>query len=379
MVPPAAIPAVNFGRAADFSLGVEEELLLVDPVSHELDDSAVDVLARFSVPRSEGFASPDTYAAMVELATPICTDAAQALGSLTALREGLRATGATAIGAGLHPTAAFGEVTHYPLPRYQFIAAEMRGILLRTPTAALHVHVGMPDAQTAIRAFNGLRTWLPLLQALAANSPFWHGRDSGLASARAQLFRGFPRSEIPPAFASFDEYADRVGALAAAGELPDYTYLWWDIRPHPVLGTIELRAMDSQASLRSVAGLAALVHGLAGHAAQEQGRSPFLRAEPRDVLMESSFRAARDGLDATLWHDGALRPAVEVARAALALARPHARELGSEGALEEVERLLAEGNGAARQRAAHDRGGLPALLDHLVEETAHAAQPSVLA
>jgi carboxylate-amine ligase len=223
----------------------------------------------------------------------------------------------------------------------------------------------MPDADSAIRACNGLRMHLPLLQALAANSPFWHGRDSGLASARAQVFRGFPRSEIPPAFGSFDEYAERADALVKAGELPDYTYLWWDIRPHPVLGTVEVRAMDSQSSLHTVAGLAALVHSLARRAAAQPG--PW---ERRDVLMESSFRAARDGLDATLWHDGALRPAREVARDAVELARPHARELGSDAALDEVERLLREGNGAARQRAAYARGGLRDVLAHLAGETA---------
>src|SRR5687767_4085675 len=113
----------------------------------------------------------------------------------------------------------------------------MRGLLARTPTCALHVHVGMPDAEAAIRAYNGLRDHLPLFQALAANSPFWHGRDSGFASARSQVFRAFPTSEIPEAFSSFDEYADRIERTVVAGGLPDYSYLWWDLRPHPALGT----------------------------------------------------------------------------------------------------------------------------------------------
>src|SRR5205085_1949212 len=117
----------------------------------------------------------------------------------------------------------------------------------------------------------------PLLQALAANSPFWHGRDSGLASARAEVFRAFPSSEIPPAFGSYDEYAEHIEVLAAAGALRDYTYLWWDIRPHPVLGTVEVRAMDSQSSLSIAAGLAALVHGLARRAVEEPG--PWERRE----------------------------------------------------------------------------------------------------
>src|ERR1700749_3135898 len=214
----AAIPSVNFGLSPDFSLGVEEELLLVDRATHALDHGAVDVLGRMSVGEGDGGVHPDYYAAMIELSTPICSDAAEAVTTLNALRTAARAVGATTIGAGLHPTGAFGDVIPYPAPRYRLIADEMRGLQARTPTCALHVHVGMPDEEAAIRAFNGLREHLPLLQALAAQSPFLHGRDSGLASARAQLFRGLPRSEIPMAFDSFDHYADSVEALAAAGE-----------------------------------------------------------------------------------------------------------------------------------------------------------------
>ena len=360
----AAIPAVNFGGTADFALGIEEELLLVDPVTKALEHSAVDVLARLSLSPAEGAAYPETYSAIVELASPVCADVPDAVGCLAASRERLRAADATTIGAGLHPGGAFGDAAHYPSERYRLIAEEMRGLLARTPTCALHVHVGMPDGEAAIRACNGLRSHLPLLQALAANSPFWHGRDSGLASARAQVFRAFPTSEIPAAFASFDEYAERVETLAAAGGLPDYSFLWWDVRPHPVLGTVEVRAMDSQSSLGNVAGLAALVHGLAHHATESRG--PW---EDREVLMESSFRAARDGLDATLWYEDALRPVAEIARDAIQLARPYVRGLGSEGALEEVERMLVDGNGAIRQRAAFEHGGLPVVLARLAEAT----------
>ena len=372
----AAISAVNFGAAADFLLGVEEELLLVNPVTYALEHSAVDVLGRLSVPPVDGAAYPETYAGLVELASPPCAGASDVVASLAVLRGHLRAVGATAIGAGLHPDGAFGDVVHFPSERYRLIAAEMRGLLARTPTCALHVHVGMPDAEAAIRACNGLRAHLPLLQALAANSPFWHGRDSGLASARAQVFRAFPSSEIPPAFGSFDEYAERVETLTAAGGLPDYTFLWWDIRPHPMLGTVEVRAMDSQSSLRNVAGIAALVHALARRAAEERG--PW---EHRDVLMESSFRAARDGLDATLWHDGALQPVTDVARATVQLARPYACELGSDAALDEIERVLVEGNGAVRQRAAFARGAMHAVLAELADETAQleGAVPSAAA
>jgi carboxylate-amine ligase len=361
----APIGAPRFGTEADFAIGVEEELILVEPVTNGLWHHAAQILERMPEMPQTGEAKPDTYAAMVELATAVLRDAGQSARALSELRARLRAAGATTIGAGIHPTGTFGDVVHFDAPRYAHIVEQVRGLLSRTPTAALHVHVGMPDAETAIRVCNGLREQLPLLQALAANSPFWHGRDSGLATARAVLFRGYPNSEIPRTFSSYEDYATTVESVVAAGELPDYTFLWWDIRPHPRMGTVEVRAMDSQSDLRSVAGLAALVHGLA-RAEVDRVPGDWMA---REALMESSFCASRDGLRARVPSDGSLRPAPEAARAALERARPYAAELGSADALEGVERILAEGNGADHQRAAHARGGMPALLELLVEET----------
>jgi carboxylate-amine ligase len=360
----AGLGAPRFGTEAAFAIGVEEELILVDEATHALAHRAAEVLER--VPDLQaGEAKPDTYAAMVELATAVLRDAGESARALSEMRALVRAAGATTIGAGLHPEGAYGDVVHFDAPRYHEIVDEVRGLLSRTPTAALHVHVGMPDAETAIRVCNALREQLPLLQALAANSPFWFGRDSGLATARAVLFRGFPRSEIPRAFSSYEDYAATVEGVVAAGELPDYTYLWWDIRPHPRLGTVEVRAMDSQSDLRSVAGLAALVHGLALAEVDAPRDSDWMA---REALMEASFCASRDGLQARVPVDGGLRPVPEAARDAMARARPYADELGAADALDGIERILAEGNGADRQRAAHARGGVPAMLAGLIDE-----------
>jgi glutamate---cysteine ligase / carboxylate-amine ligase len=361
----AGIGAPRFGTEAAFAIGVEEELILVDDETHALRHDAGAVLELMPDDARVGEAKPDTYAAMIELATPVLRDAGESARALSQLRALVRAADATTIGAGIHPESVLGDVIHYDAARYAEIVNQVRGLLSRTPTAALHVHVGMPDAETAIRVCNGLREQLPLLQALAANSPFWFGRDSGLATARAVLFRGFPRSEIPRAFSSYDDYAATVEGVVATGELPDYTYLWWDIRPHPRLGTVEVRAMDSQSDLRSVAGLAALVHGLALAEVDTPRDSDWMA---REALMEASFCASRDGLGARVPVDGGLRPVPEAARAAVARARPYADDLGAADALEGIERILAEGNGADRQRAAHARGGVPAMLAGLIDE-----------
>jgi carboxylate-amine ligase len=353
----------HFGLEADFALGIEEELLLVDERDFRPANIASDLVA--AVKPERGAITNDVYEALIESSTPVVASAPEGVEHLAHFRELLRDAGAAFIGAGMHPAAAFGDVIHVPLERYESIHREMRGLVARTPTAAVHVHVGMPDAETAIRVFNGLRAHLPLLQALAAHSPFWHGQDSGLASARALMFRAFPRSTIPPAFADWAEYEALVAWCLETAEVEDYTYLWWDIRPSPNLGTVEVRAMDAQSRLETVAGLAALIHALA--VACSEGNVE--RTPPTEALKESTFRAARDGVDATIWWRGAMRPIREVGADALELARPYARDLDGEDALEEIERVLREGGGADRMRAAHAAGGMPGLLARLADET----------
>ena len=353
----------RFGLEADFALGIEEELLLVDETDFGPANIASELVA--AVDPEQGSIMNDLYEALIETATPVVRTAPEGIEHLAAHRERLRDAGAAFIGGGLHPNAACGDVVRVPLERYEAIHREMRGLVSRTPTAAVHVHVGMPDPETAIAVFNRLRAHLPLLQALAAHSPFWHGADSGLASARAVTFRGFPRSTIPPAFNDWAEYEALVDWCVKAAEVADYSFLWWDIRPSPKLGTIEVRAMDSQSRLATVAGLAALIHGLAVACADGNEE----RMPPTEALKESSFRAARDGVDATIWWRGGMRPIREVGADALELARPYARDLDGEDALEEIERVLREGGGADRMRAAHAAGGMPGVLARLADET----------
>ncbi len=353
-----------FGHGPDFTIGVEEELLLVDPRTRELVHGSSEVIERMGV--EERAARHDIYEAQVELGSPVCRTAQDAVAAISDLHARVRDVGGTPLGAGIHPAAPFGEVVITDAERYRREEENLRGLVHRTPDCALHVHVGMPDPDTAVRAFNGLREHLPLLCALAANSPYWHGVDSGLSSARIVLRRGFPRVEAPRVFRDFEDYVDTVDAVLAAGELDDYTFIWWDIRLHPRLGTVEVRVMDGQSSLERVAAIAALVHGLAVREAE--GRTGGYRI--REELAETGFRASALGLAATLLDGGRMRPVPELAREAVDLARPYARELGSEGPLEGVERILREGSGADLQRSAHEAGGMDRVLDLLVEETA---------
>jgi carboxylate-amine ligase len=358
-----------FGERPDFTLGVEEELLLVDGDSHALArDSGrlVDALGRDSASVRH-----DIYEAQIELSSSVCRDVAEAVDELSSLRTALIGAGGTPMGAGIHPASEFGDVSIVRQPRYMEQQDYLGGVVDRTPDCALHVHVGMPGPDTAIRAYNGLREHLPLLHALAANSPFWHGADAHLASARFVLRRGFPRVEVPRAFRDFEDWERAIQPLLSAGDLPDYTYLWWDVRPHPNLGTVEVRVMDAQSSLSRVAGLAALVHGLAIHEALSPRRE-WLEREP---IEESIFWATSHGLAARLYSGGRLQTVPELARDAVEIARGHLRELGAEAPLDEIERILGDGGGADLQRRDYAEGGMDAVLRGLVAQTNPQADP----
>lgn len=356
-----------FGSRTPFALGIEDELLLVDSETLALvhnSTSAIDAVGE--IPAHEGQLAQETHAAIVECKSPVAMKASDAVSMIAQLRQRLVDSDRAIIAAGLHPSAAFGDSVVTDAKRYSNIATEMRGITDRGPMCATHVHVSMPDRETAISCYNGLRYYLPLLQALSANSPFWYGEDSGFASARSLVCRQFPRTVIPRAFASWDDYIELIEAWDRAADCANYTFLWWDIRPHPLLGSIELRAMDAQTNLRNTMALAALIQSLA-YAIANGAISP--PEQPTEVVSESSFRAARDGLEATIYWDGSLTPVRTIISETLAAVAPHARALNTEEELAEIERITSTGNGATVARAAYDRGGIRGVLTSLHERS----------
>ncbi len=212
----------------------------------------------------------------------------------------------------------------------------------------LHVHVGVSDPETAITVARGLALHLGELCALSASSPFWRGEPTGLASTRAQIFAGFPRAGPPPPLRDWEDFVSLVGHLEATGCIEDYTRIWWDVRPHPRLGTVETRMMDAVSRLDDAVALAAYVQCLVRHYSEidPPWRHPALVAENR-------WRAVRWGLDAQLidlGEDAPRRvPVARLVRRRLRALAPLARELGCEAELDEVRRILERGNGAMRQ------------------------------
>jgi carboxylate-amine ligase len=352
-----AEPEHRFGLSPPLTIGVEEELLLVD-ATQRLVPEAERVLESLD-PAAREAVSTEIFAAQIELKTGICGDSAAAATELSDLRAAVRATGVGLLGAGIHPDDR-GESQLVRKPRYDVVKEDLAS-LLSTPPSGLHVHVGMPDPEAAVRVANAMRLRLPTLAALAANSPFRDGADSGMASARAAEVRAYPRFEMPREFRDYEEFLTVADQLVAAAGVEDYTYIWWDVRPHPNHGTVEVRGMDVQPAAAANAALAALIQALA---AREIDR-PSSTDLQREALEESYYQAIRYGLEARLMVDaGEAIPAREAAKRALEEARPYADDLA------EIERILTDGNGADRQRAAFERGGIPAVLDYLAEATA---------
>jgi glutamate---cysteine ligase / carboxylate-amine ligase len=353
----------RFGIEPPFALGVEEELLLVGPDNQLADRSAR--IVREANP-AHGDVDRELFKAMVETRSDISRNVRQAIAALREIRREVVDSGSRIMGVGVHPDASPGEGDVHRTPRYALIEDSLQGVL-RTPICGQHIHVGMPDAETAVRAYNGIRVHVPLLNALAANSPFWFGQDSGLASSRTVIFRSYPRAAMAPEFHDFEHFCRVTRQICTAGGLEDYTHIWWDVRIHPGLGTIEIRAADTQFDLRRTAALSALVHCLTRlEAERDQSDIPA-----REALAESSFQATRHGLDAGLLNRrGELTPARDLARRLLAEVATVADELDCEEELGYVEAILDAGPGADLQRRVHRREGMAGLLAYLVRETA---------
>ena len=352
------------GREAPWTVGIEEEVMLLEPRGWALDSRSDEVLA--ALPEAmRGRTAAETHGSALELATHPHAEIRSASAELTELRSGLAEVleplGIRAAVAGTHPFTLWEDIEVSPGARYQFLYSSMRELARREPTFGLHVHVAVPNPEQAVRAYNRMRAHLPMLLALSGNSPFWQGRDTGLASMRTPLFQAFPRVGIPRTFRSYAEYVESIDMLLRCDAFPEPTFLWWDVRLQPRFGTLEIRVMDAQTRVADTAALAALVQCLVRLEALEGHASRSLVTRP-EVLEENRFIAARDGMGAQLIDPGreCRRPAHEWVDEMLAACAPHAADLGCGDELESV-RALAAATGAMRQRSRAGRGNAPQL------------------
>jgi carboxylate-amine ligase len=341
----------------NYTLGVEEELMILDGRTFAL---ANEIEAIVDAYEGDGEVKPELLQSVLEIATPPCKDVSEAGRHIRRLRREVSDAAAEkglCIGsAGTHPTAMWEDQRVSADPRYRDLIAALRFIARQEIIFGLHVHVGLDDAEKAIHVVNGMRVHVPILLALSANSPYWRGDQTGLASTRMPIFRAFPRVGIPPYYDGWEDYERRIGFMVDAGVMADPTYLWYDVRPHPKFGTVEVRAMDAQTHVEHTIGLTALIQAMVKELAEHYEAGGTLGSYPYEMLDENKWLAARHGLEGELVDlpERRMVPAKELGRRLYDRLREHAQDLGSERELEGIADLLEKGTGAQRQRVVYE-------------------------
>jgi carboxylate-amine ligase len=346
-----------YGQSDPYTLGVEEEYMLLDGETFDLVQHIDTVLADVSGHELEPRINAELMQSVLEVATPVCHTPADVETQLRALRtyvcEVARGRGMRVGSAGTHPFSLFERQRITAKDRYRALVDQMQYIARRELIFGLHVHVAVDDPEKAIQVVNGLIVHLPELVALSASSPFWRGEPTGLHSSRHMVFAAFPRSGPPPRFKDYSDYAEVVGQLERTGVIADYTHIWWDIRLHPRLGTIEIRICDAVTSLDDVIAITAYCQALVKHYAELYDAGNEVPSFHRILTTENKWLAARYGLEAPVMdlQTGKRNraPVSQSIRRTLKVIAPHARELGAEPELARVEEIVVRGNSADRQ------------------------------
>jgi glutamate---cysteine ligase / carboxylate-amine ligase len=330
--------------------------MIVDGESLELVNAIESLLQE----ASHGEIKPELMESVLEIATKPCRNTAEAGQQLRSLRQQVRASagnlGLTIGSAGTHPFAMWEEARIVARPRYRELISALRFVARQELIFGMHVHVGLDDPDKAIYVANGMRLHVPVLLALSANSPFWRADQTGLMSTRTPIFRAFPRVGIPPYYRDWADYDRQISFMVDAGVMADYTYLWYDVRPHPKFGTVEIRVCDSQTRVEHTLALAALIQAMVHELAAGFAAGVELPDLDWQILDENKWLAARHGLEGELV-DLPERESVsarELARRLYERLREHAQDLGGADALEGILDLADNGNGAFRQRKVYE-------------------------
>jgi carboxylate-amine ligase len=375
----------KFGTGDPYTLGVEEEYMLLDPETFDLVQHIDTVLGAVIPDDYEGSINAELMQSVLEIATPVCRTASDVEGALRNLRSYVgsiaRDKSLRYGSAGTHPFSLFEQQRITARDRYRHLVDQMQYIARRELIFGLHIHVAVDDPEKAIQVVNGLLLHLSQLLALSASSPFWRGEATGLSSTRQMVFAAFPRSGPPPRFRDYADYAEVVGQLEKTGCIADYTHIWWDIRLHPRLGTIEIRICDAVTRVEDAVALAAFCQALVKHYCERFDEGKEIPSFHRILSTENKWLAARYGLEAPVMDLATGRrnrvPVAQLVRRTLRDIEPHARELGSERELEGVREILAHGNGADRQlRVFNANRDIVEVAREISEATEVAAVPA---
>ena len=284
-------------RLPPYTVGLEEEVMLLDPRRLTLEHRIDDVLAELT-PWLAAHVGAETHGCTLELATGVCETVGDAVAELVGPARPARRTSCTRSGCAPPSRARIRRRSWHDIrvsagARYQLLSQSLRELARREPTFALHVHVGIPDPELAVRVADRLRAHVPLILALSANSPYWQGRDSGMASARTPLFQAFPRVGIPRQFGTYQRYVEAIDVLIRGGAIPEPTFVWWDVRLQPRFGTVEIRIADAQTRVEDTAAIVALVQAVAKLEAEEDFAAERLLGRRRGPRREPLPRRPR--------------------------------------------------------------------------------------
>ena len=374
----------RFGGSPPFTLGVEEEFMLLDPESFDLVQHVDTVLTAMENGEFTERIGPELMQSVIEISTPVCRTAGDVDRELRKFRSYVtdiaRGQDLRVGSAGTHPFSLFERQRITARDRYRNLVDQLQYVARRELIFGLHIHVAVDDSEKAIDVMSALLVHLPELLALSASSPFWRGEATGLASSRQMVFAAFPRSGPPPRFHDYGDYAEVVGQLEKTGCIADYTHIWWDIRPHPRFGTIEIRVMDAVTRVEDTVALAAYVQALVKYYAERHAAGHELPSYHRILTTENKWLAARYGLEAPVMDLSTGRrnrvPVAHLVRRALREIEPHARELGSDAELEGIRDILSRGNGADRQlRVFNANRDIVEVVREIANATESAAVP----
>jgi carboxylate-amine ligase len=369
---------IPFASSERASLGVEWELQLIDRGSRELSAGAVEILEELRPEGAEEHpkAKHELLQSTIEIITGVCTTVAEAKGDLAGtLAEVVAAADRHGLGlmcAGTHPFTEWQTQLISPKERYLQLVERMQWLARRLQIFGVHVHVGVRAPEKAIPVVNALCAYVPHFLALSASSPYWNGADTGLASARSKVFESMPTAGLPYQLSGWEEFETYMGTLISTNAVESVREVWWDIRPHPGFGTVELRICDGLPTLDEIGAVAALSQCLVEQFDTQLDRGYTLPRPAGWILRENKWRAARYGLDADIVVDekGTVRPVRQAISDLVDELTPTARRLGCEAELADVERVLAVGASYQRQRAAAlaSDGDLKPVVDSLLAE-----------
>ena len=361
-----------------FSLGIEEEYQTIDPVTRDLRSHIqTEMLAQGKL-RLQERVKAEMHTSVVEVGTRVCLNIDEAREDIYELRREMiklaAEHGLRLVAGATHPFADWRTQEIYPDPRYHQVVKDLQLVARANLIFGLHVHVGIEDREAAIRIMNSMRYFLPHIMALATNSPFWLGLNTGYKGYRAKVFENFPRTGIPDAFQSYSEFENYVALLVKTNCIDNAKKIWWDIRPHPFFDTVEVRACDIPLRAEETVAIAALIQATAAYLYKLHESNLDYRTYARPLLMENKFRAVRYGLDGKLIDFGREQelPLRDLLEEYLALIDPVVDELGSREAINGIRKIMKTGTGADRQLKVYEESNhdLKAVVDYMVTETA---------